>query len=138
LAHHVVAHVPAPVIVAFAVVALAGLDLAGTFAAKESVERHSVGYVIAGISAWALAFAVYSWALEYADLAPVTLAWVVALQVGVILLDRYRYGTALPHGWPLVVALILAGQAYLLLGPTGEPVSTGNPQSMTKVSPAER
>lgn len=100
---------------------LAALDLGGTYAAKESVERKSVGFAIVGVFLWVLAFAIYVEALEYVDLTPITLGWVVAVQIGVVLLDRFRYDVTLPQGWPVAVALILAGQAYLLLGPTGDP-----------------
>jgi hypothetical protein len=63
-----------------------------------------------------LLFWVYASSLRYADLAPVTLGWVVVLQIGVVLLDRFRYQTPISRGqWAAVVAVI-AAQAYLLLG----------------------
>lgn len=100
-----------------AMLLLAGLDLAGAFAAKEAVARRSWPLAAAGVALFLLLFWVYASSLAYVDLGPVTLGWVVLLQVGVLLLDRFRYGVALPRGAWVAVALLLAAQAYLLLAP---------------------
>jgi hypothetical protein len=96
---------------------LASIDLTATFAAKEAVERGSVQMALIGIGLFVLLFWVLASALHYADLAPVTLGWVVVLQVGVLLLDRIRYGVELSTGQWVAVVVILAAQVYLLLGP---------------------
>ena len=45
-----------------------------------------------------------------------TLGWIVILQVGVLLLDRFRYGADLTSGAWVAIVVILAAQAYLVLG----------------------
>ncbi len=108
-----------PVVVAAAAMVLLGaLDLAGAYAAKEAVARRSVGFGAAGVLLFVTLFWVYCSSLQYAELAPVTLGWVVILQVGVVLLDRFKYGQTVPRGHWLAVVLILAAQAYLILVPT--------------------
>jgi len=100
-----------------AMVVLAGLDLAGSYAAKEAVVRRSPVIAAAGVVVFLLLFWVYASSLQYAELAPVTLGWIVVLQVGVVLLDRYRYGAQLPTGAWLAITVMIAAQAYLLLAP---------------------
>jgi multidrug transporter EmrE-like cation transporter len=98
-----------------AMVLLAVLDLVGAFAAKEAVLRQSPMLGAAGAACFLLLFYVYACSLQYADLAPVTFGWVVILQVGVVLLDRFRYGVDLSIGAWIAITVIIAGQAYLLL-----------------------
>ena len=100
-----------------AMVVLAGLDLAGAYAAKEAVARRSPAFAAMGIGLFVLLFWVYASSLQYAELGPVTLGWIVVLQVGVVLLDRYHYGQAVPRGHWMAIVLIIAAQAYLLLAP---------------------
>ena len=104
-----------------AMVVLAGLDLAGAYAAKEAVARRSPAFAAMGIGLFVLLFWVYSSSLQYAELGPVTLGWIVVLQVGVVLLDRYHYGQAVPRGHWMAIVLIIAAQAYLLLAPASPP-----------------
>jgi multidrug transporter EmrE-like cation transporter len=115
------------VVAAVAMVLLAGLDLAGAYAAKEAVARRSPAYAAAGIALFVLLFWVYSSSLQYAELGPVTLGWIVVLQVGVVLLDRFHYGQPVPRGHWAAIVLIIAAQAYLLLAPTGAPPTTADP-----------
>ena len=119
---------PQPLVAALAMLALAVLDLAGAFAAKEAVERRSP--VIAGLGAIAflLLFWVYASSLQYAELAPVTLGWIVLLQVGVLLLDRFRYDAHLPHGAWVAVVVILAAQVYLLFLPGSADLGARGPE----------
>ena len=56
---------------------------------------------------------------EYAELALVTMGWIVLLQVGLLALDRVRYGVELPTGKWVAVVVLLVAQAYLLIGPSG-------------------
>jgi hypothetical protein len=108
---------------AVAMVVLAGLDLTGSYAAKEAVVRRSPLIAAGGVVVFLLLFWVYASSLQYAELAPVTLGWVVVLQVGVVLLDRYRYGAQLPAGAWLAITVMIAAQAYLLLAPAPESVA---------------
>ena len=110
-----------------AMVVLAGLDLAGAYAAKEAVARRSPGFAAMGIGLFVLLFWVYSSSLQYAELGPVTLGWIVVLQVGVVLLDRYHYGQAVPRGHWMAIVLIIAAQAYLLLAPAAPPSVDAGP-----------
>ena len=104
-----------PVVAAVAMLLLAAVDLAGAYAAKEAVVRRSLPWGVAGIALFVLLFYVYASSLQYAELALVTLGWVVVLQVGVLLLDHLRYGSVLSADKWVAVAVILAAQAYLLL-----------------------
>lgn len=114
---------PGPVVAVVAMLLLAALDLAGAWAAKEAAARRSVGMAALGAVLFLLLFWVYASSLQYAELAPVTFGWVVLLQVGVLLLDRFRYQVPLPPGAWVAVLVLLAAQAYLLLAPTGAPAA---------------
>jgi hypothetical protein len=75
-----------------------------------------------------LLFYVYASSLQYAELTLVTLGWIVLLQVGVVLLDRFRYGQVFGPGKWLAIVLILAAQTYLLLAPASAPgAAVGRP-----------
>jgi len=108
---------PRPLVAVIAMLALAALDLAGAYAAKESVERRSPGFACFGLACFCLLFWVYASSLRYADLAPVTFGWIVLLQIGVLLLDRHRYEAPLPPGAWLAVTVMVAAQAWLFLAP---------------------
>jgi hypothetical protein len=79
-------------------VLLAALDILGALAAKEAVLRRSPLLALVGVPCFVLLFWVYASSLQYVDLGPVTLGWVVLLQVAVLLLDRFRYGVDLAPG----------------------------------------
>jgi hypothetical protein len=65
-------------------------------------------------------FAFYALSLKTAELSIVTIGWVVFLQVGLILYERFRYDVTLsPAKWAAIV-LILALQAYLVLAPNDQ------------------
>lgn len=110
---------PAPVVAALAMLVLAGLDLAGSLVAKEAVLRRSPALAAVGVGLFIALFWVYASSLQYADLAPVTLGWIVALQVGVVLLDRFRYDTRITTGTWVAIAVIVTAQAYLLFAVGG-------------------
>jgi len=112
---------PAVAVGALAMVVLAGLDLAGAWAAKEAVLHKSLTWGAAGLLLFCLLFWVYASSLQYAELAPVTLGWIVVLQIGVVLLDRFRYGTPMPRGHWVAVVVLVAAQGYLLLAPSRQP-----------------
>jgi hypothetical protein len=105
---------PGPVTAAVAMILLAAVDLAAAYATKEAVLRRSFTWAAAGAALFLLLFYVYASALQYAELALVTIGWVVVLQVGVLLLDRFRYGQTLPLDKWVAVVIIIAAQAYLL------------------------
>ncbi len=108
---------PVAVIATVAMVALAALDLAGAVAAKEWALHRSLGPMLVGLATFAALFWVYASSLQYAELALVTMGWIVLLQVGLVVVDRVRYGIDLPPGKWVAVAILLAAQAYLLLAP---------------------
>jgi hypothetical protein len=72
-----------------------------------------------GLGAFVLLWWVYASSLQYAELAVVTLGWVVVLQVGLVLVDRFRYAVEMPPGKWVAIGVVLAAQAYLLLAPSG-------------------
>jgi cell division protein FtsW (lipid II flippase) len=115
------AGMPTPVVAVVAMVLLAVVDLGGAYATKEAVVRRSLPWAITGVALFVILFYVYASSLQYAELTLVTLGWIVLLQVGVVLLDRFRYGQVFgPDKW-LAIALIIAAQTYLLLAPTSAP-----------------
>jgi len=128
---------PQPLVAVVAMLALAALDLGGAVVAKEAVLRRSPLLVGAGVAIFVMLFWVYASSLQYAELAPVTFGWVVLLQVGVLLLDRYRYATHLPAGTWVAVTVILLAQAYLLFGaqpgPAPKDAGSVHPRAMVEV-----
>lgn len=119
---------PQPVVAVVAMIVLAAVDLTASWATKEAVLRRSVPWAALGVILFVLLFYVYASSLQYAELALVTLGWVVVLQVGVLLLDRYRYGQTFgPDKWA-AVAVIIAAQAYLLVASSpAEAATTSQP-----------
>ena len=111
---------PVPVVATLAMVCLAGLDLAGAVLAKEWASNGSVRALVLGAGAFLVLFWVYASSLRYAELALVTMGWVVILQVGLVLVDRWRYGVELPAGKWVAIAVVLVAQAYLVLAPSAE------------------
>jgi cell division protein FtsW (lipid II flippase) len=111
------AGLPTPVVAVVAMVLLAVVDLGGAYATKEAVVRRSLPWAITGVGLFVLLFYVYASSLQYAELTLVTLGWIVLLQVGVVLLDRFRYGQAFGLDKWLAIVLIIAAQTYLLLTP---------------------
>ena len=109
---------PVPVVATLAMVALAGLDLLGALFAKEWAENGSIRALVLGAGAFLVLFWVYASSLRYAELALVTMGWVVMLQVGLVLVDRWRYGVELPTGKWVAIGIVLVAQAYLVLGPS--------------------
>jgi hypothetical protein len=104
---------------AIAMVALAALDVAGALAAKQWAATIQVGPLLLGVAAFLTLFWVYASALQYAELALVTMGWIVVLQVGLLLIDRFHYGVHLAPGKWVAAVVILVAQGYLLLGPGG-------------------
>lgn len=108
---------PTPLALLGTAVLLAGLDVAGALAAKAWSEHRSLMWFGAGLALFGVLFWVYGSALRFADLAEVTIAWIVVLQVALLLLDRFRYGIDIATPKWLAVAGILGLEAYLLLAP---------------------
>jgi hypothetical protein len=108
-----------------AMLALAGLDIVGALFAKEWAERHHAGFFLAGLFCFGVLFAVYAASLQVAELSVVTFGWIVFLQVGLLIIDRLRYGVELPPGKWAAIAVILVLQAYLVLAPNGAAAADG-------------
>jgi hypothetical protein len=118
---------PEPVVAVVAMLVLAVVDLAAAYATKEAVVRRSPAWATGGVVLFVLLFYVYASSLQYAELALVTLGWVVVLQVGVLLLDRFRYGQALSADKWVAVVVILAAQGYLLMpSPSASPSASAS------------
>jgi hypothetical protein len=108
---------PLPLIAGCAMLLLAALDFAGALAAKEWADGGSPRWLLAGIACFLLLFYVYAASLQYADLATVTMGWIVLLQVSLLVLDHVRYEVSLPPARWVAIGLILVLQAYLVLAP---------------------
>jgi multidrug transporter EmrE-like cation transporter len=109
---------PLPVVATVAMAALAGLDLLGAIAAKEWAERQNVTAIALGVVAFVLLFWVYASSLQYAELAVVTMGWIVLLQVGIVIVDRVHFGTMLSADKIGALIIILVAQGYLVLAPS--------------------
>ena len=109
---------PLPVVATLAMAALAGLDLLGAYAAKEWAEQRNTVALGIGAGAFLVLFWVYASSLQYAELAVVTMGWIVLLQVGIIAIDRLWFGATLPADKMAAIVVILAAQGYLLLAPS--------------------
>ncbi len=131
---------PHGLVAALAMIVLALLDLGGAYSAKEAVLRRSIPFAVVGAVLFVLLFWVYASSLRYAELAPVTLGWVVFLQVGVVLLDRLYYGTPVSRGQWVAVGIVLAAQAYLVLAPAAgdKPPAASPPPTSQSGSDAGR
>ncbi len=109
---------PTVVTATVAMGALAGLDIAGAIAAKEWSVNGSNAAAAIGVTSFVLLFWVYASALQYAELAVVTMGWIVLLQVGLLVIDSVRYGVQHSTGQWVAVVVIMAAQGYLVLSPS--------------------
>jgi hypothetical protein len=108
----------------FAISILAGLDLVGAYLAKEFALRPRWLILASGVVAFSLLFIVYVRSLRLTELWIVTFGWVVLLEVGVLLLDRFRFSTSIPV-YKLVLAGIIVTLQVFLLVPSRSPKSSG-------------
>jgi hypothetical protein len=115
---------PFPVVATLAMLVLAFLDIAGALIAKAWLANRSLPLFVAGIAVFGLLFWVYGSSLRYADLATVTFGWVVLLQVGLLLIARFRDGVPMGTGRYAAILAILALQAYLILAPAADTTPT--------------
>ena len=95
-----------------AMVALAGLDLIGAMLARSWADHRSIVSMVGGIMVFGLLFVVYGKSLDYVELSTVTIGWVVLLQLGVMVLDRFE-GVVISAPRMGAMGLILVLQAYL-------------------------
>src|SRR3954469_15589542 len=96
---------------------LALLDFVGAVFAKEWADTRHPGWFVLGLASFAILFVFYASSLRTAELSIVTIGWVVFLQVGLVVYERFRFGATLsPSKWAAIV-LILALQTYLVLVP---------------------
>ena len=109
---------PVPVVASVAMAVLAGLDLLGAIAAKEWAERQSIAAIAFGTIASVALFWFYASSLQYAELAVVTMGWIVLLQVGIVIVDRVHFGTMLSADKIGALIIILVAQGYLVLAPS--------------------
>jgi hypothetical protein len=116
---------PFPVVATLAMLVLALLDIAGALIAKAWLANRSAPLFVAGLAVFGLLFWVYGSSLRYADLATVTFGWIVLLQVGLLLIGRFRDGTDLGAGRYAAVVAILALEAYLILAPVADTGGSG-------------
>ena len=96
---------------------LAVLDLVGAVLARRYADHRSVLALLGGCLVFGLLFWVYGKSLAYAELATVTFGWIVMIQVGVMLLERFHGGNAIPTDRIAVMAAIVVLQGYLILAP---------------------
>ena len=114
---------------------LAGLDFTGTLLAKEWTVHREPWQLAGGAVTFLALFVALLCGLRYAEMSMLTLGWIVALQLALIMVDRSRYGTHLSIGGWMAVAAILVLQGYLLLGGG---VSAAQPLDDALVQSSER
>jgi multidrug transporter EmrE-like cation transporter len=103
---------------------LALLDFIGAVFAKEWADGKHPVWFAAGLLTFGVLFTFYAFSLKTAELSIVTIGWVVFLQVGLVLYEKFRFGVTLsPVKWA-AIALILGLQAYLVLVPNEKPESS--------------
>jgi hypothetical protein len=86
----------------------------------------------AGLASFLVLFGVYVVSLRYLDLWAATFGWVVALEIGVLLLDRLRFSTPIPTHKLVLAGLIIVLQVALMLpgdGARHDPVVVGHAAS---------
>jgi hypothetical protein len=108
---------PLALVAGTAMLVLAVLDFVGSLAAKEWADGGSPRWLLAGVGCFLVLFYVYASSLQYAELATVTMGWIVLLQVGILVLDHVRYDVTLPPARWVAIGLILVLQGYLVLAP---------------------
>src|SRR6186997_3387187 len=86
---------PLPVVATLCMAALAALDLLGAVAAKEWAEKQNLVTLGLGALSFLVLFWVYASSLQYAELAVVTMGWIVLLQVGILVVDRLHFDHSL-------------------------------------------
>lgn len=101
-----------------AMLVLAGLDVLGALLARRFAHSGSLSMLAAGAGCFLLLFWVYASSLRYAELIPVTFGWIAALQVGLLIAERIRTGTAIPVGHWFAAAGLIALEGYLLFSST--------------------
>ena len=101
-----------------AVLVLAGLDLAAALLAKEYSLRPRVLPLAAGLATSAALFVVYVKSLSYGDLWLVTFGWIAFLQIGVVVVDRIRFGTSLSARNLVLIGVLVIAEVLLLTGPS--------------------
>ena len=106
-----------PVAAIGAMAVLAVLDLVGAVLARRYADHRSVLALVGGCLVFGLLFWVYGKSLAYAELATVTFGWIVMIQVGVMLLECFHEGNAIPPDRIGVMAAIVVLQGYLILAP---------------------
>jgi multidrug transporter EmrE-like cation transporter len=100
-----------------AMIILALFDFVGAVFAKEWADTRQPWWFVAGLATFMGLFCFYAYSLKTAELSIVTIGWVVFLQVGLLLYERFRYGTELAVLKWAAIVLILALQTYLVLAP---------------------
>ena len=106
--------IPRAAVAVVAMLVLAGLDLVGALLARRWAHGGSLLWFGAGVACFAALFWVYGSSLRYADLIPVTFGWIVALQIGLMLIDSVRSATGVAPGrWIAAVAIVVL-EGYLL------------------------
>lgn len=90
------------------------LDLGATFFAKEWSTGRSVTWFWTGALVHFALFVVYARALSLVQLSLLNFAWILVLQIALVVLDRVRYDVALHPPQLLAIGGMLVLQGYLM------------------------
>lgn len=116
---------PDGAVIVVALVLLTGMDMVSSAAAREAVDGTGWVWVSAGVLANVAMWWVLASTLLRGSLTIITIGWCVAAQVGVLVLDRLRYGVQLSAPQWAAVVLIISAQVFLMTGP-GSSAHEGN------------
>jgi hypothetical protein len=96
---------------------LVALDLAGAYCAVRYTATGQQIWWAVGTVSYLVCFPIYAAALRWGELGTVTLAWLVSVQIGTLVIDWATKGTTLPASKLVAVLVIFAAMAYVLLAP---------------------
>ncbi|MEI2779594.1 MAG: hypothetical protein V9G19_27270 [Tetrasphaera sp.] len=106
---------PVVVSASIAMAVLAAVDMVFSYAAKEWVTTRSQTALAVGVASALVLFWFYASALQYAEMAVVTLGWIVLLQVGLMAIDVVKYGARPTAAQWVAVVVIISAQGYLVI-----------------------
>jgi hypothetical protein len=98
------------------VAGVATLDLIAFVLAKEWTEGRGAWLFWLGLAVNTAIFALFARSLGILDPVAVSFGWIALFQLGVVLIDRFRYGVALGAGRVAAVSVMVLLEAYLILG----------------------
>jgi hypothetical protein len=128
---------PDGVVIVMALVALTALDIVGSAAAREAVDAGvdaaAWKWVLAGVVVNVVMWWVLASTLLRGSLTVIMLGWCIAAQIGVLALDRVRYGVRLTAPQWAAVVVIISAQVFLMSAPGAGKDAAQRPASLAQL-----